>query len=64
MRAHRGQKSIGYFFPVWKHVQHSLWPGAKFLNQNYLHQGTKGYIQPLSEGKPLIAEAKLKIPEL
>ena len=40
---------------------------AKFglkLNIQKIHQGTKGYIQPLSEGKPLFTEAKLKIPEL
>ena len=61
-RAYRGQKSIGILFPCLMVVQHSLWPYAKFLNQNYLHQGTKGYIQPLSEGKPLFAGVKLKNP--
>ena len=45
LRAHRGQKSTGFFFPsVWWMVLHFLWPGAKFLNQNCLYQGTRNYI--------------------
>ena len=64
MRAHGGQKSIGIFFPRLAARSTFSWPGAKFLNQNYLHQGTKGYSQPLSEGKPLFTGMELKVPEL
>ena len=62
MRAHRGQKSIGIFFPIRWLVQHSLWPSAEFLNQNCLYQGTSDYVQLLFESKPLFAGRKPKSP--
>ena len=60
IRAHRGQKYIGVYFPHLVACLTFSLPSSKFLNQNCPHQGTRDYVQPLFESMPLCVDMKPK----